>query len=119
MPDFLPLLTPAEAAERLRISVTTLRRIVAKVEEFRGRRMTDFTDDELQLIRDARQCRSMSRAAGPASGTRPARSARAAKASPSTNTAQAVAQELMLKLLRRNETGKSATGSSKAGRPRS
>lgn len=50
MPDFLPLLTPAEAAERLRISVTTLRRIVAKVEEFRGRRMTDFTDDELQLI---------------------------------------------------------------------
>jgi hypothetical protein len=113
------LYTRAEAAEHLRMADRTFRRLIAGMDQFAGRRMKTFTEYELGLIREANECQSTSSGGARVSGTRLARSARAVKASSSPNTAQAAAHELMLNLLRRSETGKSESASSKASRHRS
>jgi hypothetical protein len=115
MAETLRLFTRREAADVLRIKGRTLRILIAEVPEFAGRRMTDFTEDEIVLIRKARQCRSTSHAGGPAIGTPAARSGRAAKASRSMNSPQDAAHESMLRLLHPNGIEKNAPNSSRAG----
>src|SRR6201986_2139147 len=100
------LYTRAEVMERLRMSETTLRRIIAAVPTFAARRMTRMTETDIELILEAHQCRSTSRVAGRVSGTRAARSTPAVKGSQSRNTPQDAANELMLKMLHRNGTEK-------------
>lgn len=113
------LFTRTEASEQLRIKDRTLRRLIASIEEFSGRRMTRLTAADIAIIGEAHQCRSMSRDAAPVSGTRVARSGRAAKASPSKNDPRDAVRALTRTLLRRDGTASSAIGSSKAERPRS